>query len=86
MTGPLSAPLLSHEQAAHTAHTSQPSPERPHHETGLCSMRLVWTLSDLGIPRRRALMLSQEQATAMLAVCLRDRLIAASIRKAAGHD
>ena len=52
-----------------------PYPERPYTETGLCEMRLVWTLSNLGIPRRRALLMSQEQATAMLAVCLRDRLI-----------
>ena len=58
-----------------------PYPERDPNSTGLCEMALVWTLADLGIPRRHVLMMTQEQATAMLAVCLRDRLIDAAIRK-----
>jgi hypothetical protein len=48
-------------------------------------MSLVWLLADLGIPRRVALLLSQQEATAMLAVCLRDRLIDRLVSKAAGH-
>ena len=64
----------------------QPYPyERHYSQTGLCEMALVWTLSNLGVPRRAALLMSQEQATAMLAVCLRERLIDGMVRKAAIH-
>ena len=50
-------------------------PERPYNETNLCEMRLVWLLSDLGVPRRVSLLLSQQQATAMLGATVRDRVI-----------
>ena len=60
-------------------------PERPSHQTGLCEMALVWTLSDLGVPRRHVLMMTQEQATAMLAVCLRDRLIDRLLERTPRH-
>ena len=50
-------------------------PERPPHESGFCSMSLVWALADLGVPRRAALLMSEQQATAMLACVVRDRLV-----------
>lgn len=57
-------------------------PERDPRETGLCSMSLVHTLADLGVPRRHVLMMSEQQATILFAHLVKDRLIDAAIRKA----
>ena len=89
MTGPLPPVAFGHERTgytSHTSHTPEVYPERDPRTTNLCSMRLVWLLSDLGVPRRRALLLSEQEATCLLAVTLRDRLIDQAVRKAAGHD
>lgn len=62
-----------------------PYPERPPHESGFCSMRLVWLLSDLGIPRRHVLLMTEQEATATLAHVVKNRVIDAAIRKAAHY-
>lgn len=48
-------------------------------------MRLVWLLSDLGIPRRHVLLMTEQEATATLAHVVKNRVIDAAIRKAAHY-
>lgn len=53
----------------------QAYPERPPTESGFCSMAAIWHLDALGVSRRVALLLSEREATCLIAVISRARLV-----------